>query len=53
MGKPIKNKKSKVPKISEEEYAKSVASLKETGQVRDERQSAQMQVQNAGIKNGI
>ncbi len=29
MGKPLKKKKNKVPKITEEEYAKYIASLRE------------------------
>ena len=33
MGKSSKTKKNKVPKITEEEYAKYVSALKEGGQV--------------------
>ena len=53
MGKVMKSKKQKVPKITEEEYAKYVASLKETGQVRVERQTSQPQTQSMKMKNGI
>ena len=36
MGKSAKRKKNKVPKITEEEYANYLSSLKEQGQVCDE-----------------
>ena len=39
MGKSSKNKKNKVPKITEEEYVKYLASLKDEGQVRVERKN--------------
>ncbi len=39
MGKSTKNKKNKVPKITEEEYVRYLSSLKDEGQVSIERKT--------------
>ncbi|MBQ8322754.1 MAG: hypothetical protein IJX91_02175 [Clostridia bacterium] len=43
MGKSSKNKKNKVPKITEEEYVNYLSSLKDGGQVCDEREIPPLQ----------
>lgn len=45
MGKSSKNKKNKVPKITEEEYVRYLSSLKEEGQVSIERKTVGLKIQ--------
>lgn len=45
MGKSSKNKKNKVPKITEEEYVRYLSSLKDEGQVCVERKTVGVKTQ--------